>query len=143
MYEYTGAEGEFVPDIGDHLGQWTNELNPGEHITHFVSSGPKSYSYKTSTGRSVVKLKGFTLNHENSQRLNFESIRRLVLFWADPDNNALTEEENPYVQARYSKICRDKKRFLLYNREELKKYRVTYDKRQLIQGTYDTIPFGY
>ena len=143
VYEYSGESGEYVPDIGDHLGQWTNELKEDEYITRFVSSGPKSYAYKTSTERSVVKLKGFTLNYANAQRLNFESIARLVLFWADPDNNTLNEEDKPFVEARYSKICRDKRRFLLFNRDEVKKFRVTYNKRYLIPGTFDTLPFGY
>lgn len=37
--------------IGNYLGQLTNEIPPEDgHITHFVSSGPKSYAYKTLSG---------------------------------------------------------------------------------------------
>ena len=152
----------YIPDIGVNLGQWTSELKEGCHITRFTSSGPKSYSYLCSDGTSLTKLKGFTLNHETSQLLNFDSIRNLVLFWAAPDIYGLSStitgddgddsneqthptvaREQPTINVRYRKICRDKKKFLLFNREEIKKYKVTYTKRKLVKGTYCTLPYGY
>jgi hypothetical protein len=51
---------------GPYLGDLANELNEGESIVEFVATGPKSYSYKTSLGKSVRKIKGFTLNSETS-----------------------------------------------------------------------------
>ena len=160
-YDETDSK-RFIPDIGVNLGQWTSELKEGTHITRFVSSGPKSYSYVCSDGSSSTKLKGFTLNHETSQLLNFESIRNLVLFWAAPDVHHLSSDvtgnhaddddhdyaqnlarEQPTIDVRYRKICRDKKKFLLFNREEIKKYKVTYTKRRLVKGTYSTLPYGY
>jgi hypothetical protein len=144
VYEYNENDHtEYIPDMGDHLGQWTNELSEGEHISEFASSGPKSYVFKTNLGRKVTKLKGHTLNSETLQKLNFESVKKLVLFWADPDNNTLPEGEDPFVSARYDKILRDKHRFLLYSKEQIKKFRVTYNKRQLVRGTYDTVPYGF
>ena len=148
MYEYDDDEPQdgtdkFIPDIGNHLGQWTNELEEDEHIVRFVSSGPKSYAFVTNKGRKVVKLKGQTLNHENAQRLNFVTICQLVLFWADPDIYPLPKGVEPYVEAKYDRICRDKNTWTLYSREELKKFRVTYNKRCLIPNTFDTVPYGY
>ena len=62
IYRYDTTKKDYMPDIGDHLGQWTNELNVGEHITRFVSSGPKSYGYFTNLGSSTMKMKGFNRN---------------------------------------------------------------------------------
>ena len=144
VYEYTeGDTAQYTPDMGDHLGQWTNELKTGQFISRFVSSGPKSYAYLTNDDAKTTKLKGFTLNHEVCKLLNFDSICELVLFWADPDNNSLQEDEQPHVAVPYSKIRRNKYEFKLFNRDEIKKFRVTYSKRSLVQGTYDTLPFGY
>ena len=143
IYLYNSDPDEYHPTMGSHLGQWTNELKPGEYITQFVSSGPKSYAFVTNFNNQTVKLKGFTLNHENSSKLNFESLKRLVLFWGDPDRNPLPPDEDPHIMARYNKICRRKYAFQLFNREELKRFRVTYCKRQLIPGTFDTLPYGY
>jgi hypothetical protein len=143
VYEYDDRVTEYSPDMGDHLGQWTDELKEGEHITKFVSSGPKSYAYITNMGRQVVKLKGFTLNHENALKLDFQSITSLVLFWADPDTHPLPDDQDPFICARYTKIARDKAKFRLFNREEIKRYRVTYSKRQLIPKSFDTLPYGY
>ena len=145
IYEYDDTElDEYTPDMGDHLGQWTNELKKGQHISRFVSSGPKSYAFITNDDEErTTKLKGFTLNHEVSKLLNFDSICRLVLFWADPDNNPLPPDEQPHVEVAYSKIRRDKYKFKLFSKEELKKFRVTYSKRRLLPGTYDTEPYGF
>ena len=146
IYEYDDRdESEYRPDMGDHLGQWTNELKEGQFIQKFVSSGPKSYGYITSAGVIETKLKGFTLDHTTLQMLNFTSIRELVLFWADPDNNPLPDSYNgeARVNAHYSKIRRDKYKFQLFSRNEIKRFRVTYCKRRLIKGTYDTEPYGF
>ena len=144
VYEYDERNlREYTPDMGDHLGQWTDELKKDQFISHFVSSGPKSYAYLTNDEERTTKLKGFTLNHEATKLLNFESICRLVLFWADPDNNPLPSDEQPHVQVTYNKIRRNKYQFKLFNREELKKFRVTYSKRRLLPGTFDTEPFGF
>ena len=107
VYEYRANDpSQYSPPIGNHLGEWTNELDENEHIVRFVSSGSKSYAYITNLGRKVVKLKGQTLNHENAQRLNFITICRLVLFWADPDTYPLPQGVQPYIEAKYDKIRR-------------------------------------
>ena len=144
VYEYDESDHDrYKPELGNNLGQWTNELGEGEFIERFVSSGPKSYAFVTNTGRKVVKLKGQTLNHENAQKLNFVTICQLVLFWANPDEYPLPEGVEPHIEARYDRICRSKRTWSLYSREELKKFRVVYDKRCLVPGTFDTVPYGY
>ena len=54
---------EWMPPLGDYLGELTNELDDDDHITTFVSGGPKNYAYQTKNGKSVCKVRGFTLNH--------------------------------------------------------------------------------
>ena len=129
---YVSSPGKYDPPIGDYLGELTNELKKGEHIVEFVSGGPKNYAYKTNRGNEMCKVRGFTLHVTNSQLINFESVKRMVL---DPSETTITVT-NP------QKICRDKGKRKLYNREEQKHYQMVYTKRRRLDN-YDTEPFGY
>ena len=62
---------------GDMLGDMTDELS-GKGITNFVSTGPKSYSSKYGDDDHKSAIKGFTLNHENSSILNYNSMSKIV-----------------------------------------------------------------
>ena len=64
---------EYQPPIGDFLGDLTDELG-GKHIVEFVSARPKNYAYKLSDGTTYCKVKGFTLNHENAKKINFDTM---------------------------------------------------------------------
>ena len=79
------------------MGELTNELKQGEHIVEFVSGGQKNNAYKTNRGNEMCKVRGFTLHVTNSQSINFESVKRMVL---DPSESTITVT-NP------QKICRD------------------------------------
>ena len=68
----------------------------------------------------------------HSLLINFESVKRMVL---DPSKTTITVT-NP------QKICRDKGKRKLYNREEQKHYQMVYTKRRRLDN-YDTEPFGY
>ena len=59
------------------LGNLTDELS-GNAITHFVSTGPKSYSFKYGNNEQKSAIKGFTLNHENSSLLTHDSLSKIV-----------------------------------------------------------------
>ena len=59
------------------LGDITDELS-GKGITNFVSTGPKSYSFKYGSNEEKSAIKGFTLNHENSSILNHDSMSKIV-----------------------------------------------------------------
>ena len=66
-------DGTKTVKTGDMLGELTDELaNKG--ISSFISTGPKSYSFKYSDNEQKSAIKGFTLNHENSSILNHDSI---------------------------------------------------------------------
>ena len=64
---------------GNYLGQLANELIKGEWITHFCSTGPKSYSYITNLNNEIVHIKGFSLNNKNvKEKLHFVSLHSCV-----------------------------------------------------------------
>ena len=130
---YVSKTGENDVPLGDYLGELTNELETGEHIIEFVSGGPKNYAYKTNKGNETCKVRGFTLNFTNSQLINFESVKNLLI---DPSEKSTITVTNPH------KICRDKGKRKLYNREEEKNYRMVYTKRRRLDN-YDTEPYGY
>jgi hypothetical protein len=138
-------EGDYKPPLGDHLGQLTNELtcqelnckgcNEGHWITEFVSCGPKNYAYKLNTGQSVCKVRGFSLNYENSLILNFEKMKDALHSWYNKAPETL-------VTVNYL-IKRDKfQQPRLKNVQVNKTYGVVYDKRRVLPD-YTTVPFGY
>ena len=71
----------YAPQLDDYLGRFTNEIKQKDvkYIQEFISAGPKNYGYKLDSGKTVSKIKGFSVNFIASQKLNFESMRQLVL----------------------------------------------------------------
>ena len=55
----------------------------GSYITSFISGGPKFYAYKVKkpdgTESCTCKVKGIRLNYSNTEKINFDSIRNLVI----------------------------------------------------------------
>ena len=80
---------------GDLLGEWTDELEGVKMIGTFVSGGPKNYSYETDDGVYHTKVKGFGLNYEVSQRINHNSMCKLVkgVLEDNTDTDELSKEE--------------------------------------------------
>ena len=62
---------------GDMLGDMTDETS-GKGISSFVSPGPKSYSFKYGDDEQKSAIKGFTVNHENNNLLNHDSLSKIV-----------------------------------------------------------------
>ena len=65
-----------IPE-GRFLGEWECETG-GVPITHFVSTGPKCYSYITQDGGGATKVKGFSLNSKNAMFINYNTMKKLV-----------------------------------------------------------------
>nr|XP_042696319.1 DNA polymerase-like [Chrysemys picta bellii] len=76
---FVKREGDWNPPLGGYLGDLTSEILPDQHITQFVSAGPKTYGYKLSGGKACMKVKGITLNVANCEKINFDSLKDLVL----------------------------------------------------------------
>lgn len=133
-FDHENKEHKLV-ETGPGLGNLKDELE-GDYMTnYFVSSGPKSYSYMTKSGKICCKIKGFTLNFENSKKLNYKSLISIVR--GDLQHVKLKNE---------SAIVRDKKNFKVKSVEQEKDFSATYDKRIINiinQDNYDTLPYGY
>ena len=73
---YHTREGQEMVPMGWFLGQFTNET-PGDSIVEFVTGGPKNYGYLTKKGKTECKVRGFSLNYETKQRLNYETMKQI------------------------------------------------------------------
>ena len=127
----------------------------GDYIVDFVSGGPKNYAYTTAQGAQACKIRGFSLNFNNAQLLNFDSMKDVVstvqpqypsTFKGRKRKREANESDVPpakvIVTRNPGKINRVKYKNILYNREEKKAYRVVYDKRVVLKNL-NTVPYGY
>lgn len=139
---YTTREGCYEPPTGPYLGDMTDELEDeygvGSYITEFVSGGPKNYGFNVYSSKKnkiigKCKVKGFTLNYETSNLINFESMKRLIQTWD------LDEPEPILVSSKY---IRRTKEHAVITKPESKMYRPTNAKRKFLDD-YDSLPFGY
>ena len=135
---YKSREGQEMLPTGRFLGQFTNET-PGDSIVEFVSGGPKNYGYLTKNQKTECKVRGFSLNYETKQRLNYETMK----------NNLLAELEEPLDEARTIAIPihdyfeRDQINKKIKLTERVKKYKLVFDKRILDPATKTSTPYGY
>ncbi|KAG5861794.1 hypothetical protein JTB14_003485 [Gonioctena quinquepunctata] len=89
---YISRDGEWDVPTGDFLGEMTDELDSygaGSYITEFVSGGPKNYAYTVYSPtkneyNQVCKVKGFMLNYQAIQLVNFDSMKRMILNTEEP-----------------------------------------------------------
>ena len=116
------------------LGDWTDELG-GNHIIDWVSTGPKSYDYIDNNLKEVCKIKGFYLNYENSQLINFKLMDKMV-----------KKECKGVTIIDENKITRDSKTKNIVNKYQEKFFSFDYDKRvinKINNEHIDTLPYGY
>ena len=123
------------PPLGDYLGELTDELK-GDHITTFISGGPKNYGYVTNTGEAILKIRGITLNYDASKTINVDVMRHLVELYVDCHIQDKVTINIPY------KITRDKKEKNIVTKRTKKDYRIVYNKR-VVKENYETVPYGY
>jgi hypothetical protein len=123
---------EYEPQLGEYLGDLTNEIDPkdGNHIIEYVSAGPKNYAYKTDLGITKCTIKGFTLNYITSLKIDFEKIKDIV------QNN---QSEKVLVDQYQFKRT---KTYQVESKPIQKQYGFVYDKRILNQDL-TTKPYGY
>ena len=137
----------FEPQLGDFLGELTNELDTGLHITEFVSTGPKSYSYKLNapdaSGKIThCKVKGIRLSYANCDKVNFASMKDLV------HNEILARKEQDCTMVKTinvsmkNQIVRNKHDVLISSAALSKTFQCVYSKR-VVQFNNDTLPFGF
>ncbi len=143
---YHSMPGEEGIDLGDKLGEWTNEVGLGNSIIEFVAAGPKSYGYLTSDGKAEVKCKGVRLSYSNTAVLNFDSIKRVVLA-ANYGEFYGAEETEAITTGTSHKIVRDKKSKEIRTEKDVKKvFRSTIHQKGEVDMESKTLrlyPYGY
>ena len=132
---------ELDPPLGNFLGDLTDELDSGQYIVKFVSTGPKSYAYILNDGTEVCKVRGFSLNYTASQVINFSSMKEII---HDSEQQLQNDPKNlkSLYTCKKSKITRDKHLGLIYNKPEIKCFRAIYTKR-VVKEDLSTVPYGY
>ena len=50
---FTQQPGQWKPQLGNFLGEWTNEVASGSKIINFTTCGPKNYGYVTKDARGA------------------------------------------------------------------------------------------
>jgi hypothetical protein len=130
---FTQKSGDYTPDLGDFLGEFTNELDPseGNYISEFFSAGPKNYCYKTDKDVTHTTVKGFTLNFIGSETVNFDSIKEIV-----------THERSRVLNVEQNLFIRDKNDWTIRMEKTNKQYRFVYDKR-VLKEDLTTLPYGH
>ena len=109
----------------------TNELIERKWITHFCSTGPKSYSYITNLNNEIVHIKGFSLNNKNvKEKLNFVSLHSCV------------QNKDQVIEIKYEdKISRDKLNHV-FKQDETKIFSFTFNKH-VVKNNFYTVPYGF
>ena len=138
---YTKKPAESSIPTGNYLGEFTNELDEGDHITEFVAAGPKNYAYETFKGNQCCKVRGFTLNARGQKILNFNSMKNLVL---DEILNE-EEEEQPRTLTLHNphKITRCAATKTIKTVSQNKMYKLVFNKRVIDHDTFQSFPYGY
>lgn len=137
---YTCKENEQPLPLGDYLGDLTDELaddfGENSYISEFVCTSEKSYSYIIKSPNRpdsvICKVKGITLNHKNATKVNFESMKNLIL-----------NDQTGYINVTKDAILRsgDSK---IYTTLQQYKFKVNAAKRIKIgEDKIETRPYGF
>ena len=117
--------------LGDGLGQWEFDLPKDTYIKEMIVNGCKSYAYKLSNGKEVVKQKGITLDYNNSKLFTFNSFKALVM---------LNDTIESHTRYRF-KTTHERK---VYTVHESKNIKFTLDQKRLYnRDTFETLRFGF
>ena len=138
---FVSKPGMYELPTGPLLGDLTNELiSYGElaYIVNFVSGGPKFYAYiiRKSDGSlvSICKIKGIRMNFQNSQTLDFASVRNLIENSDDGDEfNHIIVSEMGITRTSFHDVITRKAR---------KTVRPVYTKRWFVNNQ-SSYPYGF
>ena len=129
---YLAQPAQSEPQLGNYIGDLTDELG-GNHITLFASGGPKNYCYKTSSGKTEVKVRGITLDCTARQKVNFEEICALVFHRAECNVTGHVSVDIPFRTTRNNRTKE------IQSKRMKKDYCIVYNKR-VITEKYNTLP---
>ena len=124
-----------IPE-GQMLGEWVSELNHDEYIDRFVSTGPKSYSYRVvkadGSTKMKCKVKGHCLNVQNQNLISYDQLKDVVL------HPELKFYSNDFM-FKYNR-----QQGTMMTRPQAKVFQHTYSKGLILpEKRYVVMPFGY
>ncbi len=133
---FSTKPGEWQPDLGDYLGDLTDEV-PNNETPHFVTGGPKNYAFQTTRPDendkiTHCKIRGITLNHKNSLQINYDVIKNMVM----TDSKDVVTVTDPCTITRYRNTAS------ILTVSQNKDYRIVFDKR-VLREHYVSYPYGY
>ena len=124
--------------LGKFLGEFTDETD-GDAIEEFGAAGPKSYSYKTSGGKSECKSKGLRNTHAVRRVLNCETmLNHIQKELQDPEERKRQLQTTIFIH-----FVRNSKVKSIHLEDMIKIFQVNWDKRVVERGTGVTYPYGY
>ncbi len=118
-------------------------MKEGDWIVELVVRGAKSYAYRTHNCKIVVKQKGITLDHSNETRVNFETVKQMVLNQQVMNGQTLARdpiskiESIPRFTFRWDAVTKD-----IVTKHKGRSVRSTIGKKRKIDG-FDIAPFGF
>ncbi len=122
--------GRNIVKTGDLLGEGTDELGENIQVDKWLAIGPKSYHYRTNTGKEITKVKGFTLNYKNCKIINGKYMEQLI------------DREIDEIKVIDKQILRENRSKNLITKEVPKRLDFNFNKR-VVTDTFDTYPLGY
>ena len=135
---YKTKRGQDKLPLGSYLGEFTDEIG-GDVIVEFCSGGAKNYGYLTKKGKVECKVRGFSLNYETKQVLNYHTMKEKIL----------KELDEPLEKTRRMAITipdffqRDQVTKKIKLTERKKHYQLVFDKRVIDPATRSSTPYGY
>lgn len=136
---YTCKDGEDTLPLGDYLGELTDELcvfGKDSFISEAVFTAEKSYAFIVKVpghdDQAICKVKGIHLNFKNSEKINFESLKNLVLGGQD---ETIILKNDVILRDCSSRV---------YTTEQMYRFKVNATKRIKIgQQKIETLPYGF
>lgn len=129
--------------LGDYLTILTDELceyGENSYIGEVVFSSEKSYAYNIMSNEgiyktTVCKVNGICLNHENSQHINFNSMKELVLKGEYRNSGLIKFNTNTILRSGDSTVYTTKKEYT---------FQVNARKRRRVgDESICTLPYGF
>ena len=128
---FSSQPNEWMPPLGDYLGELTSELDDDDYISSFVSGRPKNYAYETKNGKTVCKVQSLTLNHRRSKKINFDAMYEQV---CRPNGESICLEIPNFIK-------REPRTKTPHSVQLKRKYNLVYDKRVICR--YRTFPYRF
>ena len=106
------------------------EFDEDEWIVELVTGGVKSNPYNTNKGTAIIKQKGITMDVANTDIINFETMKDMVL------------NQGTLKSAKRFTFATDPKTRDVVTKLLDRSVRSTVKEKRTVFG-YDTLPFGY